>query len=133
MSDYNEDRLKEYTIEKRVVFKMKGNFYNQEDAIKKAKTCFDGVTDKFVDSIACHSGVTETVSTEDWEVKDCRILVSREQFIENLKSWEWKEFFPNHFMAGKDKDYQYCFVDKDRAYTWGTCFDNVMITKFDKI
>ena len=134
MQDYNDDRLKEYTIEKMVIFKVKGNFYTQDEAIKKAQTCFDGVVDNLTDSIACHSGVTESISTEDWEVKNCRPLVSREHFIEDLTSQGWQEFFPNHFMKTDSFNTRYCFVSKECSYSWESGkTDNVVIKKFDKV
>lgn len=136
MNDYNDNRLKEYTIEKMVLFKVKGNFYTQDEAIKKAQTCFEGIADNLTDSIACHSGVTESISTEDWEVKTCRPLISREHFIEDLNYQGWHEFFPNHYITVNRSNTitRYCFVAKECAYSWesgGT--DDVIITKFDKV
>lgn len=108
----------EYVVEKTVVYKMKGNFRNDREAIEKARTCFDGKPENIIDSIGHHSGVTEIISAKDWEVTDRRTLVSKDSFIASIISLGGEEQMPNHYiLVDKDVSYYY-YITKDCAYYW---------------
>ena len=126
------DNRCEYTLEKMILYKVKGIFDSQEEAIEKAKTCFDGQAEQLVDFISYTGGVIQSLHTENWEVTKVKPLNSRESFIENLMETGWEKYIDNHFLYRNEGYEEYYYVTTECAWYWNTKDTTPKKVKFDR-